>query len=163
MAIMDGLATFELIKTGFMIFIFFIITCLVLYFFISDYNQNYESTTGTIIQNRDLSETLTYVVAGKTYTQQIPPIITQATQNAPAILTYAYPAGNNVVYYSRKNPNVFNVGSNPTTMTGIGLAVSVVLLVGSILWFLFMRANRNVAGVVGGIDVAHGLIGAIRN
>lgn len=160
---MDGLATFELIKTGFMIFIFFIITCLVLYFFISDYNQNYESTTGTIIQNRDLSETLTYVVAGKTYTQQIPPIITQATQNAPAILTYAYPAGNNVVYYSRKNPNVFNVGSNPTTMTGIGLAVSVVLLVGSILWFLFMRANRNVAGVVGGIDVAHGLIGAIRN
>lgn len=160
---MDGLATFQLIKTGFMVFIFFIITCLVLYFFISDYNQNYESTTGTIIQNRDLSETLTYTVAGKTYTQQIPPIITQATQNAPARTSYAYPAGNNVVYYSRKNPNIFNIGTNPTTMTGIGLTVAVILLVGSILWFLFMRANRNVAGVVGGIDVAHGLIGAFRN
>lgn len=160
---MDGLATFELIKTGFMIFIFFIITCLVLYFFISDYNQHYESTTGTIIQNRDLSETLTYTVAGKNYIQQIPPIITQATQNAPARSTYAYPAGTNLVYYSRTNPNIFNVGTNPTTMTGIGLAVVVVLLVGSIIWFLFMRANRNVAGVVGGIDVAHGLIGAIRS
>ena len=160
---MDGLATFELIKTGFMIFIFFIITCLVLYFFISEYNQHYESTTGTIIQNRDLSETLTYTVAGKTYTQQISPIITQATQNAPARNSYAYPAGTTVVYYSRTDPNIFNVGTNPTTMTGIGLAVSVVLLVGSVLWFLFMRANRNVAGVVGGIDVAHGLIGAIRS
>lgn len=160
---MDGLATFELIKTGFMIFIFFIITCLVLYFFIIDYNQNYESTTGTIVQNRDLSETLTYTVSGKTYTQQIPPIITQANQNAPAITSHAYPAGPNLVYYSRKNPNIFNVGTNPTTMTGIGLAVSVVLLVGSIIWFLFMRSNRNVAGVVGGIDVAHGLIGAIRS
>lgn len=160
---MDGLATFELIKTGFMIFIFFIITCLVLYFFIIDYNQNYESTTGTIIQNRDLSVTLTYTVAGKTYTQQIPPIITQANQNAPARSSYAYPAGPNLVYYSRKNPNIFNVGTNPTTMTGIGLAVAIFLLVGSILWFLFMRANRNVAGVVGGIDVAHGLIGAFRS
>ena len=160
---MDGLATFELIKTGFMIFIFFIITCLVLYFFISNYNQNYESTTGTIVHNKDFSETLTYVVAGKTYTQIIPPSITQATQNAPVISSYAYPAGNNVVYYSRKNPNVFNVGTNPTTMTGIGLIISVILLVGSIVWFLFMRANRNVAGVVGGIDVAHGLIGAIRS
>ena len=38
---MDGLATFELIKTGFMIFVFFMITCLVLYFFITDYNQHY--------------------------------------------------------------------------------------------------------------------------
>ena len=160
---MDGLATFELIKTGFMIFVFFMITCLVLYFFITDYNQHYESTTGTIIQNRDSSETLTYTVKGKTYSQQIPPIITQATQNAPAIITYAYPAGTNVVYYSRTNPNVFNVGSNPTTIMGIGLIISVILLVGSIIWFLFMRSNRNVAGVVGGIDVAHGLIGAIRS
>ena len=160
---MDGLATFELIKTGFMIFIFFIITCLILYFFITYYNQHYESTTGTIIQNKDFSETLTYTVEGKTYTQIIPPSITQATQNAPVISSYAYPAGNIVVYYSRKNPNVFNFGTNPTTMAGIGLGISVFLLVGSIIWFLFMRANRNVAGVVGGIDVAHGLIGAFRS
>jgi hypothetical protein len=163
MAIMDGLATFELIKTGFMIFVFFMITCLVLYFFITDYNQHYENTTGTIIQNRDLSEILTYTVGGKTYTQQIPAIITQATQNAPARASYAYPAGTNLVYYSRTNPNVFNVGNNPTTITGIGLVITIILLVGSIIWFSFMRVNRNVAGVVGGIDVAHGLIGAIRS
>jgi len=163
MAIMDGLATFELIKTGFIIFVLFIITCLVLYFFISDYNQDYVSTNGTIIQNKDFSETLTYTVAGKTYTQIIPPSMTQANQNTPARISYAYPAGNNVVYYSRKNPNIFNVGNNPTTMTGIGLAIVVLFLVGSIIWFLIMRANRNVAGVVGGIDVAHGLIGAIRD
>ena len=160
---MDGLATFEIIKTGFMIFVLFIITCFVLYFFITDYNQHYESTTGTIIQNKDFSQTLTYTVEGKTYTQLIPPSITQATQNAPPISSYTYPAGKNVVYYSRKNPDIFNVGTNPTTIMGIGLAISVLLLVGSIIWFLFMRENRNVAGVVGGIDVAHGLIGAFRS
>ena len=160
---MDGLATFGIIKTGFMIFFLFIITCLVLYFFISNYNQQYERTTGTIIQNKDFSATLTYIVAGETYTQLIPPNIIQETQNSPTRSSYAYPAGTNVVYYSRKNPNVFNVGMNPTIIIGIALALCILFFIVSIIWFSFMRANRNVAGVIGGIDVAHGLIGAFRS
>jgi ATP-dependent Zn protease len=153
MAIMDGLATYEIIKTGFTIFIMCLFLCCAVGLTINNLSKNYISTKNcNITSNVDKSQILTYTV-DKQYTQQINPTIT--TNNNVSTKNYAYQNGPCTLYYPSANPSVYSVNSNPTTVSEIIAGILCCLTILTFLWFLFLRSHRGVAGVVGGIDVAN--------
>ena len=156
MAISEGLATYEILKTGFFVFVIIIILCIGISLTFYNMNLNYISTEGTITLNTDqLTETLIYFVNDKQYTQKILPI----TNNNNKIITTqpAYPIGSCIVYYSKTNPNVYNINSNPTIISGIISSVLCVIATIALLWLLFLRNNRDVATVMGGINIVNSL------
>jgi preprotein translocase subunit YajC len=159
---MDSLANLEIFKSSFTIFIVSFIIILIIYFLLNQYNEHYKKTIGNIIQNNDFSETLIYIIDGKQYTHEIPPHIIPATQNAPEAKAFKYPAGANNVYYASIDNNIFNVGTNPITLTGLGMGIATLILIGSIIWFLFIRSNKNFASIFGDIGLSQNIIGTIR-
>lgn len=155
-SIASGLGKYEIIKTGFSVFI--LICCMYIAVGLTARNLllNYVSTTGTIALNSDnISETLTYKVNNKIYTH----IIEAKYNDKTKISTPAHYVGEHKIYYSNNNPNIYSIGTNPTLLTS-GCSVCLCILAGfAFAWFLFLRSNREVASVVGGISAANTILG----
>lgn len=155
MAIMEGLATYEIWKTGFGLFVLVLCLCCAIGITVYNYNKNYISTTICNVKSSSdgsFTQTVTYTVNNKEYVKYIPASSTK--QNKVTRLSYAYPEGNCTLYYASNDPNTYSVNSNPTVISGIISAVLCVIAVVGFIWFLFLRSHRDVAGVVGGIDAA---------
>jgi hypothetical protein len=155
MAIMKGLASYELFKMGFMLYMFFCFLGCSIYFLIKSISKNYQKIGGNITNNSDNTQTLTYTVNNKNYVKIIP--FTMGTTDKNGVYTPprpAYSPGNCTVYYAEKDPDDYQVNINPVfiskIITGI-LCVLSCLMLGS---FIFFSKNREAAGVVGGIDAA---------
>ena len=154
MAVMQGLASFEIFKTGAILFLVFICFCISIFFTISNINKNYTSTTVCNIKtNSDLSQTITYTVNNKAYTKNVPP--SEQTVNNVKSLKPTYTEGSCTLYYSSKNPDDYSINFNPTIISEIFAGILLLVLIGTFIWFSFLRSNRDFAGVVGGIDVAN--------
>jgi hypothetical protein len=155
MKLMDGLATFEIFKTGFFIFIILIFFGFSIFLLINSIQKNYVSTTiCNVVSNKDSSftQTVTYTVNNDNYTQIIP--ANMKTVNNITKLSYAHPEGQCTLYYSKKDPKIYSVNSNPVKNNIIIVGVVLVIGVLVVLWFLFLRSNRQFAGIMGGIDIA---------
>lgn len=162
MAVMHGLATYEIFKTGGILFIVFIIFSVSIYFVVSNVNKNYISTTICNIKtNQDLSQTVTYVVNNKSFTKNVQP--SESTVNNVKTLKPTYTEGNCTLYYSTNNPDDYSINFNPTVGSGIFSGIMFVVLIVVFIWFLFLRANREVASVYGGISVANNVLGRYRD
>jgi len=167
MAIMNGLAMYEIIKTGF--FFLLLLICFSGSIGITTYNVNlnYTSTTGKITLNADgLYQTLTYIVDNKEYYQTIKPITTtqkNASQQNITTSVPAFPVGPCKLYYSKSDPNKYSINYNPTIISGIGASVLCCLSLFTLLWLLFLRQNKDVAGVVGGISAASNIANIIKS
>jgi len=154
---MEGLASYEIFKTGFFMLIMICCFCCAIYLTIYNINLHYVSTPGNITLNADkLTETLVYTVNSKQYTQTITPTTSTSTVNNISTTTTrpTYSVGSCTVYYPSNTPESYSVNVNPTSMAEIFTGVTCCLSICMLLWFLFLRSNRDVAGVVGGIDAA---------
>jgi hypothetical protein len=161
MAIMQGLATYEIYKTGFTIFIMILCFCCAIGVTIYNFNQNYLSTSKcNIVLGSGQSEILTYDVNDKTYVQTIPPSVT--TNKNVTTVTPAYKTGACTLYYKSADPNAYSVNYNPTTVSGIVAAILCCLAILTAGWFLVLRANPELAGVMGGINAATSVISSVR-
>lgn len=152
---MDGLATYEIIKTGFMLFIIVLLLVGAIGITIYNINKNYISTTNcNVVSSTDGSytQTVTYTVANQKYVKNIPANIVQ--NNNQQQISFAYPPGICTLYYASADPNNYSVNANPTFISTIISGVLFLVSLLGFLWFTFLRSNRNVAGVMGGIDVA---------
>ena len=162
MAVMQGLASYEILKTGGILFLVFIIFCGSIYFVVSNFNKNYISTTICNIKtNQNLSQTVTYTVNNKSYTKNIQP--SESTVNNVKTLKPAHTEGNCTLYYSTNNPDDYSINFNPTVGSGIFSGVMFIVLIVVFIWFSFLRTHREVAGVYGGISVANNVFGRNRN
>jgi uncharacterized membrane protein len=156
MGLMDGLATYEIWKTGFGIFILVLFLGGAIWMENNSRKKHYISTTDcNIVNNNDSSktQTVTYTVDGKKYVKIVPS--TPVIQNNVTSYQYTWPEGSCKLYYASANPNDYSISSNPATIFTIISVVLLVFCIGTVLWFVFLRSNREVAGVVGGIDAAH--------
>jgi len=115
-------------------------------------SKNYQKTEGIINTNTsNQTQTLTYTV-DKEYIKIIPFQITNI--NNVTTSNPVYQTGNCIVYYAKNNPNDYNINTNPVFILEIASGFLCLLVIIGILWFLFLRSNRGVAGVLGGIDAA---------
>ena len=159
MSVMDGLATYEIIKTGFGLFLIVLFLCIAIALIFYNMNKNYLSTTICNIKsipNSNFQQTLVYSVNGQKYDYIISGVTT--TVNNVTKTRYAYPEGNCSIYYPSANPSDYNVNINPTIVSEIAAGVLFVIAILATLWFLFLRSNKEFAGVMGGIDVARNTI-----
>jgi len=160
MAVMKGLATYELIKLGFLIYFVGCFLCCAIYGFVSNMKKNYQKTQGNIVTNTDNTQTLKYTVNNKEYTRIIPfkPEYIDSKTNVRTPPMAAYTTGSCSVYYQEKDPENYSININPTFMTGV--ISSILCFVGcfACLSFAFLNKNREVAGVMGGVDIASSLI-----
>jgi|694.fasta_scaffold135885_3 hypothetical protein len=153
MNLIDGLAGYEILKTGLGLVIIICFLLSAIYFAISSYSKNYQSINGTITSNTiQKTQTLTYTVNNKLYTQNIP--FTIKTENNQQILTPTYSDGNCTVYYAGSNPDDYSVNMNPLYFSGIGSSVLCIIALLSSIWLYFLYTHKEVAGVIGGIDAA---------
>jgi hypothetical protein len=157
MGLMDGLATYEIWKTGFGIFVMVLLLCGAVWMAIRSSKKHYLSTTMCNITNdSDKTQTLTYTVDSKQYVKTIPPTI--VTKNNVSTSNYTWPVGSCKLYYASADPNDYSVNSNPATIFKIISVVLFVISIGAVLWFLFLRSHKEVAGVVGGIDASQSVL-----
>jgi len=163
-AIMNGLASYQIIKTGFGIFFIILLLCGALYMVYYTNKKNYQSTDKcNISSNKDdnqFTQSLTYIINSETYNKQIPAQV--ITQNKVSTKQYAYPEGLCKLYYAKANPNDYSVNANPSTISRIIAGILFFLAILSIVWLMFLRSHRDVAGVVGGIDAASSVVGMLR-
>jgi hypothetical protein len=155
MGVMEGLATYEIIKTGFFLFLIVLFLCIAIGLVFYNLSKNYLSTTICDIKsipNSNYQQTVSYSVNGKAYKQTIQGVT--STTNNVTTTKYAYPEGKCTMYYASANPDDFSLNISPTTVSGIFAAVLFVVAILMTLWFLFLRSNKEFAGVVGGIDAA---------
>lgn len=148
MAVMQGLANYEIYKTGFGLFLIICFLICAIGCLIYSLHKNYQKTTGNIVTYIN-SQTLTYTV-DKLYVQNIP-FITTTTNN----ITSTHPAhesGSCVVYYAKNNPQDYAVNSNPVFASEILTCFFCILSILVCMWFVFLRSHKDVAGVVGGLD-----------
>ena len=152
---MDGLATYQIIKTGFFLFLIVLFLCIAIGLVFYNLSKNYLSTTICEIKsipNSNFQQTVTYSVNGKAYKQTIPG--TTTTTNNVTTTNYAYPEGKCTMYYASANPNDYSLNFSPTTASGIFAGVLFVIALLMTLYFIFLRSNKEFAGVMGGIDAA---------
>ena len=152
---MDGLATYQIIKTGFFLFLIVLFLCIAIGLVFYNLSKNYLSTTICDIKsipNSNYQQTVSYLVNGKAYKQTIPG--TTTTTNNVTTTTYAYPEGKCTMYYASANPNDYSLNFSPTTASGIFAGVLFVIALLMTLYFIFLRSNKEFAGVMGGIDAA---------
>jgi hypothetical protein len=155
MSLMDGLATYQIIKTGFFLFLIVLFLCIAIGLVFYNLSKNYLSTTICDIKsipNSNYQQTVSYLVNGKAYKQTIPG--TTTTTNNVTTTTYAYPEGKCTMYYASANPNDYSLNFSPTTASGIFAGVLFVIALLMTLYFIFLRSNKEFAGVMGGIDAA---------
>lgn len=106
--------------------------------------KNYQKTQGNITTDVvNKNQTITYIV-DKEYVHIVPFL----TRTNPR-----YENGSCTVYYAPNNPNDYSINVNPSFMLGI-ISIVLCVLVSAIMWFLFLRSNKDVAGVLGGINAA---------
>ena len=162
--VMSGLATYQIIKTGFGIFFIILLLCGAIYMVYYTHKKNYQvASRCNITSNTDdnqVTQSLTYIIQGETYNKIVPAQIT--TQNNISTKRYAHSDGSCKLYYAGANPNDYSVNANPSTVSKIIAGVLFFFAILSIGWFIFLRANRDVAGVVGGIDAASTVAGMFR-
>ena len=157
MAIMNGLASYGIFSSGVSLFFIILFFCIAIGFLIYNINQNYLSTTiCNIVSNPDKSQTVTYTVNNKQYVKSILPV--QITNNNVTTTNVAYLEGSCTLYYPSANPDSYSLYYNPTTISGIISGVLFLLSVLSYFWFSFLKSNRDVAGVAGGLNVANSVI-----
>jgi ATP-dependent Zn protease len=159
MDVMDGLATYELIKTGFAIFILVILLFISINLIFYNINQNYQSSTickVASITDGSFMQTLTYTVNNKVYNKIVQPAL--IVNNNVTTKNYQYPEGLCTIYYPQNNPDSYSLNINPTTVSQIIAGILLVIVIFASLWFMFLRSNRNVAGVVGGIDASRSIL-----
>ena len=152
---MEGLATYEIIKTGFFLFIIVLLLCFSIGLIFYNMNKNYMSTTICYIKsipNSNYQQSITYSVNGKAYKKTVQGVTT--TTNNVTSTNYAYPEGNCTIYYASANPDDYSLNFNPTTVSEIFAVVLLIIAILMTLWFLFLRSHKEFAGVVGGIDAA---------
>jgi len=149
---MQGLADYKIIKSGISVVVIFYLLCSAISFLIYSMSKNYQKTEGIINTNTsNQTQTLTYTV-DKEYIKIIPFQITNI--NNVTTSNPVYQTGNCIVYYAKNNPNDYNINTNPVFILEIASGFLCLLVIIGILWFLFLRSNRGVAGVLGGIDAA---------
>ena len=156
---MDGLATYELIKTGFAIFILVILLFISINLIFYNINQNYQSSTickVASVTDGSFMQTLTYTVNNKVYNKIVQPAL--IVNNNVTTKNYQYPEGLCTIYYPQNNPDSYSLNINPTTVSQIIAGILLVIVIFASLWFMFLRSNRNVAGVVGGIDASRSIL-----
>lgn len=152
---MDGLATYQIIKTGFFLFLIVLFLCIAIGLVFYNLSKNYLSTTICDIKsipNSNFQQTVSYSVNGKAYKQTIQG--TTTTTNNVTTTNYAYPEGKCTMYYASANPNDYALNFNPTTASGIFAGVLFIIAILMTLYFIFLRSNKEFAGVMGGIDAA---------
>ena len=152
---MDGLATYEIIKTGFTLFIIVLLLVGAIALTIYNWNKNYISTTNcNIVSSNDgsYSQTVTYSVNNKQYVKTVPAMVT-IVDNVQKY-NFAFNPGSCTLYYASADPNTFSINLNPTFISQIASGVLFVVAIIGFFWFTFLRSNKNVAGVMGGIDAA---------
>lgn len=160
---MSGLAGYEIFKIGvFLVLMSCFLFCAV-GLLISNYNKHYISTTicnivsNPITPTSNHEQTVIYTVNGIEYKKIIPGISTNV--NNVTTFKYAYPEGTCTLYYASSNPDDYSISYNPTTVSGIGAGILLVIVIFIYLWLSFLRANQDVAGVVGGISAAQSVFG----
>jgi hypothetical protein len=155
MSVMDGLASYQIFKTGISLFFMVLFLCCSIGLVIYTINQNYVSTTiCNVTTNPDKSQILNYTINKKEYVRNIPVV---TTNNNNVITTHAaYTDGKCTLYYPKATPDSisYGVNTNPTTISLIVAGVLCFITILMFLWFNFLKDNRGVAGVVGGIDAA---------
>jgi len=157
MAVMQGLASYQIFKTGGILFLVLILFCVSIYFTISNINKHYtETTICNIKTNSDKSQIVTYTVNSKTYLKNIPP--SEKTINNVKTIEPTYTEGNCKLYYASNNPDDYSINFNPTIASEIFAGIMFVILIVVFIWFSFLRSHREFAGVVGGIDIADNLM-----
>lgn len=152
---MDGLATYQIIKTGFFLFLIVLFLCIAIGLVLYNLSKNYLSTTICNIKsipNSNFQQKVTYSVHGKVYEQTIQGVTT--TNNNITTMNYAYPEGNCTLYYASANPNDFALNFSPTFASGIFAGILFVVAIFMTIYFVLLRSNKNFAGVMGGIDAA---------
>jgi hypothetical protein len=156
----EGLATFEIMKMG--IFIVFIVCLLgsAIYGVTQNMRKDYHKTTG-IITTDDVngSQSIIYTVDDKEYIQTV--LFKTTITNNVTTKTPTHVAGPCTIYYSSKNPNDYSINVSPVLMTkGISIVLCVISIL-AILYFIFLRKNRNLAGVMGGVNIGTSLLNRI--
>jgi hypothetical protein len=138
--IRDGLADYEILKYKFIIFILFLCILSALYSMYSTNKEKYVLTNGIIsnssISNGFSNQTLNYTVNNVVYTVPVP------------FNKKSYPNGNIKVYYSKSNPQKFQL-NNPMNGSKIWIGLSSILFVCAIAWYFFIKQNKNVAAISG--------------
>ena len=156
---MDGLATYQIIKSGFGLAFIVLLLFIAIVFTINNMKKKYLSTTVCNIKsipNSNYDQKLTYTVNGQNYEYIIPGVTT--TTNNVTTRNYANREGNCTLYYPKKNPEEYSLNYNPTTVSTIFAVVLFIIAIMSGIWFLFLRSNREFAGVMGGISAADTII-----
>jgi len=157
---LDALGSYEIYKTLFFIIIMLSCFCCAVSLTIKTIQKNYVSVPGNITLNADnLTETLTYTVKGKKYTKTILPVT--VTNNNIKTTIPASNTGSRTVYYPSADPDSYILDFNPTYIPAIFSAVTCCLLICMISWFIVLRSNSGVAGIVGGIDVTQTIASSI--
>jgi ATP-dependent Zn protease len=164
MEVMDGLATYQLIKTGITVFVFIILLLVSFYLIYYNTQQNYQSSTICKITSStdgSFTQTVTYTVNNKVYTKSVPAVVN--TDKGVSTKNFQYTAGLCTVYYPKNNPDAYSLNIDPTTVSQIIAGILFVIVILMSFWFMFLRSNRKVAGVVGGIDAARNILGIFKN
>ena len=155
MAVMDGLASYQIFKTGITLFFMILFLCCAIGLVIYTINQNYVPTTiCNVTTNTDKSQILTYTINNKQYVRNVPAV---TTNNNNVVTTHsAHTDGKCTLYYPKETPDSisYGVNTNPATISQIIAGVLCFITLLMFLWFNFLKANRGVAGVVGGLDAA---------
>lgn len=161
--VLSALATYQIWKTGFAIFILVLFLCIAIYSVYYIRRKNYVSTDQCNIvydEGNNFTETITYTVNNKVYKKKLPAKI--VTKNNVSNKEYAHSEGSCTVYYTRDNPNDYSININPTAVIEIIAIVLFIICICIICWFMFLRAHRDVAGVVGGIDAASSVLSVLK-
>ena len=155
MAIMDGLATYEIWKTGFISLILICCLCCAISFTIRNLYLNYQSTPGIIKVNDDkITQTLTYTVNDVKYTKIIKSGNNKIKNNSSNNSELPLYDGVCTVYYAKSDPNTYIIDLNPTFVSELITCILCIITVLSLITFYFLRKNRYTAGIVGAVDVA---------
>lgn len=157
MSIINGLASYEIFKSSLTVVILAMLLMCASYFVYSSYDKNYVTTKCNITTNNNQTQTLTYSVNDKNYTQTIPFVVNKNNNKTPS-----FSNGICTVYYAEKNPNDYSVNYNPLYITGGISSLLCILLIGSIAWVFFLNSNRDIAGVMGGLNVTKNMIGSFK-
>lgn len=160
---MDGLASYEVFKTGAILVVLFICFCISIGLAIYNYNKHYTSSSNCNIVNSNdgfFTQKATYVVNGQNYIKTIQPNVSRNSNSNIDTKNYANADGPCTAYYPDGFPNEVSINSNPFIVSEIIAGILFIIVFFGIIWFSFLRTHRNVAGVVGGIDVAQTVLGS---
>jgi hypothetical protein len=120
---------------------------------------NYQSSTICNITNSidsSFRQTITYTVDNKVYTKIAEPV-DMVINNRPT-KNFRYPYGTCTVYYPKNDPDNYTINMNPITTSQIISLILLIIGILTVMWFIYLKYNRNVAGVVGGIDASRSIL-----